>query len=265
MSTLPRLCHRAIVARALLLGFLLAAGWTAAQAARPVRVVCMIGEDEYHTWETLPEFARGEMTQAGWVTTIVQADPADKFNFPGLVEALREADLLVISVRRRPPRQEQLAAVRAYLMAGKPLVGIRTTCHAFAPLAKEPVGDGRSAWPAFDAEVLGAHYSGHHRSTEKSVVTVVPGAENHPILAGVRVSALVGNYPLYKLSPLEPDVTALLRGAIPNQPAEPLAWTRRFGPRQAKVFFTALGGEEDFRNPEFRRLLANGLKWALAE
>src|SRR6187399_673349 len=107
----------------------------------PVRaqhIVFMIGEDEYHTWETLPEFARKELEPRGYRVTIVNADTADKNNFPGLIEALRTADLLALSVRRRTPPAEQLAAVRAYLAAGKPLLGIRTACHAFALRPTDP-------------------------------------------------------------------------------------------------------------------------------
>ena len=44
-------------------------------------VVFMIGEDEYHTWETLPEFAKTDLKPKGYRVTIVQADPADKNNF----------------------------------------------------------------------------------------------------------------------------------------------------------------------------------------
>src|ERR1043166_4515579 len=95
-------------------------------------IVFMIGEDEYKTWETLPEFAKTELEPKGFRATIIQADPSDKNNFPGLIEALRDADLLFISLRRRTPYKERLEAVRAHLKAAKPLVGIRTACHAFA-------------------------------------------------------------------------------------------------------------------------------------
>ena len=93
-------------------------------ASRPVpapehpHVVFMIGEDEYHTWETLPEFAKKELEPRGYRVTIVNEDKADKNNFPGLVDALRSADLLFVSTRRRTPPSEQLNAVRAFLAAG---------------------------------------------------------------------------------------------------------------------------------------------------
>src|SRR5687767_7111089 len=82
-----------------------------APAADASRIVMMIGEDEYHTWETLPEFADKDLRPLGYQVTIVHADEANKNDFRGLVDALREADLLFISVRRRTPVKEQLEAV----------------------------------------------------------------------------------------------------------------------------------------------------------
>lgn len=99
-------------------------GMAAVKPAPSPHVVFMIGEDEYHTWETLPEFATRDLEPRGYRVTTIQQDAADKNNFPGLVDALRSADLLFISVRRRTPPLDQLNAVRAYLSSGKPLVGI---------------------------------------------------------------------------------------------------------------------------------------------
>jgi type 1 glutamine amidotransferase len=224
----------------------------------------MIGEDEYHTWETLPDFAKRELEPLGYRVTTIQQDPADKNNFPGLVEALKSADLLFVSVRRRTPPIEQLNAVRAHLAAGKPLVGIRTACHAFALRPADPPATATQAvWQAFDPQVLGGHYTNHHPEGPRTAVTVAPGARDHQILKGVTVSKLFGVGSLYKVSPLEPDTTQLLIGAIPDQSPEPIAWTHRFGEKHARVFFTSFGHPEDFTNPEFRRLLVNGISWAL--
>src|SRR5580765_7024861 len=112
-----------------LVAILVSVNIPAGSTAQSPHVVFMIGEDEYHTWETLPEFADRDLKPRGYRVTIVNEDAADKNSFPGLVDALRTADLLVVSVRRRTPLSEQLGAVRAHLAAGKPLVGIRTACH----------------------------------------------------------------------------------------------------------------------------------------
>jgi hypothetical protein len=231
------------------------------------RVVLMIGEDEYKTWETLPAFAQKELIPRGYAVRVIHSDPADKHNFPGLIEALKDADLLVLSVRRRSPPREQLAAVRRHLEAGKALIGIRTASHAFAvrgvdqvELASHPE---RAEWTEFDREVLGGNYSGHHGEGPMTRVLPAPDALDHPIRVGLAVGSWSSVASLYRTGPLSPDTQALLLGQIPGQRLEPLAWTRLYGDRRARIFYTSLGHESDFADSEFRRLLVNAVAWGL--
>lgn len=245
--------------RRLVLAFIMLA--LPAQAAN---LVFMIGEEEYLTWETLPEFAKKDIEPLGHRVAIIHADMADKNNFPGLVAALKDADLLLVSVRRRTPLKEQLDAVRAHLAEGKPLIGIRTASHAFALRPKDKLVDDKHAnWQEFDPEVLGGNYHDHHRGEDKTICTVAAGAESHPILKGITLGELIGNGTLYKNAPLAQTATPLLIGAIPDQPAEPVAWAHRFGPQQAKIFYTSLGHPDDFKESDFRKLLLNAIAWAL--
>ncbi|MGC4002622.1 MAG: isochorismatase family protein [Pirellulales bacterium] len=128
------------------------------------RVTMMIGEDEYETWETLPRFADTTLRPLGYDVTIVHASKTDPNDFPGIVESLKKTDVLILSVRRRTPPKAQLDAVRDYLNAGKPLIGIRTASHAFA--VRDPktfvASAERAIWQDFDPEVLGGRYTGHH-------------------------------------------------------------------------------------------------------
>ena len=249
-----------------LVAILVSVSMHVAMTAQSPHVVLMIGEDEYHTWETLPEFAERDLRPRGYRVTAVVADETDKHNFPGLVAALRTADLLVVSVRRRTPPREQLDAVRAHLAAGRPLVGIRTASHAFALRpADPPAAATHSTWQDFDPEVLGGHYTNHHGAGPPTTITLVSGGTIHPILKGISVAGLVGAGSLYKVSPLEKGTTPLLMGAIPGQPAEPVAWTHIYGTKRARVFYTSLGHPDDFKNAEFRRLLANGIAWGMGK
>ena len=109
-----------------------------AEADKP-HAVLLISEPEYKTNETLPEFAHKELESRGIRCTVVMGDETDGSDLPGL-EILNTADLLVMSVRRRSPRVEQLAQIRAYLQAGKPLVAIRTSSHAFHTRGQHPEG-----------------------------------------------------------------------------------------------------------------------------
>lgn len=252
--------------RSFIIAVLVALGLGTVKTQRTFHIVFMIGEDEYYTWDTLPDFAKRELEPRGYRVTTIQSDKADKNNFPGLVDALRSADLLFISVRRRTPPPDQLDAIRAHLGSGKPVVGIRTACHAFALRpADPPAGPNQAVWQAFDPQVLGGHYTNHHPAGPRTTVTIAPEARNHEILKGVTVSRLFGAGSLYKVSPLEPDTTPLLIGSIPDQQPEPIAWTHRFGAKHARVFFTSFGHPDDFTNPEFRRLLVNGIAWALGQ
>jgi type 1 glutamine amidotransferase/nicotinamidase-related amidase len=225
------------------------------------RAVFLIGEDEYKTWETLPAFAKQNLRWRGLDVSIVQQSETDKNRFPGLVNALRDADLLLVSVRRRALPKEQLDAVRAHLSAGKPLIGIRTASHAFAP--REEDANKGDAWPTFDPDVLGGHYTGHHGNDSKTTISLVPSSDSDPILTGVDVTKLSGAGSLYKVSPLDPTAKVILIGSVPDQPSEPVAWTHRSGSKQARVFYTSLGHPGDFESPAFRRLLLNAIYWGL--
>jgi type 1 glutamine amidotransferase/nicotinamidase-related amidase len=225
---------------------------------RPLAVVA-ISEDEYKTDRTLPAFLRDVVQdRLGVDTKVLLADPKDPDVIPGLAEALGKADLLVVSMRRRALPEKDLDAVRKFLAAGKPVVGIRTASHAFD--AKGKLAEGRAVWPKFDPEVLGGNYSGHHRAGAKTEVKAVPDAVKHAILSGVQ-TPFSGHGSLYKVSPLAKSATPLLAGAIPDQPQEPVAWVNQYG--KARVFYTSLGTPEDFQQAPFRRMLSNAILWAL--
>jgi type 1 glutamine amidotransferase len=239
-----------------------------ADTAAPPNVVFVIGEDEYHTWETLPAFARTELMPRGVHCTIILQDPKRKNHFPGIVRALRSADLVVLSVRRRLPPRAELDALREYLDSGKPLVGIRTACHAFSPSMNatpqnSPHTSEKDSWVEFDPQVLGGHYIGHWGDSPTTTISAPNGAGASPILNQVDVSALVGNGSLYRVKPLDPTCRAILMGKIPGKDAEPVAWTREYGSRHARVFYTSLGHPADFAEPGFRRMLVNAIAWAL--
>src|SRR5439155_26753205 len=109
---------------------------------------------------------------------------------------------------------------------------------------------------ALDKEVLGGNYQGHYKEGPVTKVSIVEKAKGHPILAGVTPFQSVGS--LYKNIGLAADSEVLLTGAIPDH-TEPIAWTRTHS--GGRVFYTSLGHPQDFKNADFRRLLANALQW----
>ena len=215
--------------------------------ARPINIVFAIGEDEYHAKETLPAFAKAELEgKLNCKCIILQSD--NKADLPGL-EALKDADLLVMFMRRRALPDEQLKMLVRYMDAGKPVVGIRTACHSF------------QNWLEFDATVFGSHYNNHYPANKgQMTVTAAHSAQGHPILRGVAASWQTSSS-LYKMLPLSETCMPLLNGVWADKPAEPLAWTTTY--HGGKVFFTSLGSSDDFKDQNFRRLLRNGMYWAL--
>jgi nicotinamidase-related amidase/type 1 glutamine amidotransferase len=225
---------------------------------RPIAVLA-ISEDEYKTEQTLPAFMRDVVQdRLGVDAKILLGDPKEPNTIPELAEALETADLLLVSIRRRALPARDMDAIRKFVAAGKPIVGIRTASHAFD--AKGQLAEGRAVWPKFDAEVLGGNYTGHYGTATKTTVNPVKEAINHPILVGVQ-TPMTGHGSLYKVSPLAKTTTPLLTGSIPGQPSEPVAWVNKSG--RSRVFYTSLGSPDDFRSPAFRRLLSNAILWAL--
>ncbi len=219
-------------------------------------VLFLIGEPEYQTATTLPEFAASELVPRGLRCAFATEDAVDHDDFTGL-DALPGADLLVISVRRHAPSAAHLALVRAHLAAGKPVVGIRTASHAFAATPKDAA---HAAWPSFDHDILGGSYAGHYDDLPARLSAAAPAA-GHPILLGVDVAALA-HRKLYRNSTLAPGATALIDGVSQGESAlQHVAWVNQAG--ASRVFYTSLGTPGDFVQPAFRRLLANAVFWAL--
>ena len=231
------------------------------QPVAPKRIVLAIAEPEYETHITLPAFAAGALhSPFGFEIVEVGADPIMGNRLSGFVEALAEADLLILSIRRRALHPQEMAALKRYLAAGKPLIGIRTASHAFAPRGEHPAGF--VTWPQFDAEIFGGSYHGHHGVGPKTAVTLAPDSNGHAILQGVQLP-FTGHGSLYQVRPLGQETEPLLIGRIDDAEPEPVAWTRTVG--SSRIFYTSLGHKDDFREPSFIRLLRNASLWAMEQ
>jgi nicotinamidase-related amidase/type 1 glutamine amidotransferase len=223
---------------------------------RRPHVVVLCSEPEYQTEQSLPPFALQELGQ-DFRVSFVWHDERDPNHFPGL-EVLRDADALLVSVRRRTPRPQELALVREYVAAGKPVIGIRTANHAFC-LRNKDAAAGLAQWPEFDRDVIGGSYTNHYGDGPLTTLSVAsPELAEHPILAGVDLSEFQGHGSLYKVAPLQPGATAILHGSIPNETAEPVAWLYRRADG-GRSFYSSLGHIEDFAQPAFRTMLRNAI------
>ena len=216
-------------------------------AADSQKIVFVAGEYEYLSRETLPKFAEefGKTTAAEVVVLKRPEDPKQQ-TIPGL-EALRDADLLVLFVRRMTLPENELKQFRDYMQSGKPLVALRTSSHAF------------ENWKEFDKEVLAGNYQGHHGAKLKTTVSLQPNLTEDPILRGV--AGFVSDGSLYRNTPLQSGAKPLLMGEVEGKPPEPIAWTHNY--QGARVFYTSLGHPNDFKEESFRRLIMNAIIWAL--
>jgi type 1 glutamine amidotransferase len=236
------------------------------------KVVFVTGDHEYSSEATMPLLAKALERDYGMQVTVLKSHPDHNAeeNIPGL-EALKDADLAVFFLRWRRLPAEQVQYIDDYLKSGKPVVGLRTSTHAF----NYPAGHPLEKWNAFGEFALGAPpgwggkaghtHCGHACSTD---VSVVKDAVKHPVLTGVEPSFHVSSW-LYKVLPDYPakGSTWLLMGKAVNPDKagfqdNPVAWTWQTA-AGGRVFATTLGHPEDFSVEAFQRLMINGIHWTL--
>jgi type 1 glutamine amidotransferase len=252
---------------------------TPAQAAesRPQKIlVFILAENEYQAWRTIPGF--GQMLedkygfQCEYLTSSTDDKDPNRFFIPRM-EQVKKADLVLVFARRRALPSEQIQTLKEYLDSGKPLIGIRTACHAFdanlvvpkeggAPVAANVrLSEGLEQWKTFDKDVFGCSYHGHYEPGIVTVVTVNPEKKGHPILTGVPETFESPSW-LYVVAPLAPTAEALMMGKIPGKDAEAVLLTNTYK-RGSRIVYTSLGHWDDFKLPAFQRILINSVFWTM--
>ena len=245
---------------------LLFIGVTSFVPAANIVIMTVEDPDNYDAPNTMLDFAEKDLRPRGHHVTIIKGDRPEKHHFAGLVEALKDADLLVLFSRRRFPPKEQMAVIRAHLNRGRPLLGIRTANHAFIPKPTDTIDPSLATWPTFTHDVLGGENTGYETKGLPYGVSVAPGAEGSTLLAGVNAANIRGHQSLYKVLPLASNATPLLIGSAlagSTTPPQPIAWTRICGENNARIFYTSLGAPEDMRLVDVRTLLLNAVAWTL--
>jgi len=245
--------------------------WSQSKTKKPL-VVFVTGDHEYGSEATMPLLAAELEKNYNMRTIVLKSSPDQNAeeNIPGL-EVLKDADLAVFFLRWRRLPESQVKFIDDYLKSGKPLVGFRTTTHAF----NYPTGHPLEKWNAFGERAFGAppgwggaakhtHY-GHKSSTD---VSIIQEAAKHPILTGVDKNFHVKSW-LYKVLPDFPakGSTWLLMGkpVNPDTPEainNPVAWTWQTA-AGGKTFMTTLGHPEDFQLEAVQRLAINAVHWTL--
>ncbi|MCC9603242.1 isochorismatase family protein [Stieleria sp. JC731] len=231
-------------------------------------IAMMIGESEYNTAVSLPAYALENLGKQYRVVYVLESlDAAD--GFVGL-EQLEQAELLIVSVRRKLLPIKQLELVRQFIELGKPVIGIRTASHAFClrnpESAKQESKAEFAQWPEFDSQVFGGHYTNHHGNNLASLVSFVgePGQEKgqstnpmtSSLLQGVDRQPFQQGGSLYKVRPLADGTQVLAVGRANGVEEEPVAWTYQRSDG-GWSFYTSLGHEKDFLSAPFVQMLTN--------
>ena len=226
-------------------------------AAKPLRIGYFYGQKEYDGEGALRWLAGKLEVDHGaksffFAGQDVDSDTSDAtaLVIPNLGE-LDSLDVLVLDVRRFWLNKPQLAKMQAFLNSGKGIVGIRAAAYAF------------SSWNAgfgMDSVILGGAYNGHTDDFGYEVEVTASG-KKHPIFTGVSPWKAGDKLYLqdYKGRTLQPDCDILLYG-VQGAVRSPVAWTRvRMG---SNIFNTTTGVQSDLKDPQFQKMIVNGVLWA---
>jgi len=257
-------------------------------------IVLVSGDEEYRSEELLPQLGKILSKRHGFKCTVLfPIDPKDGTispgvmnNIPGL-EALRTADLLILMIRLRELPEAQMKEIADYIESGRPMMGLRTATHAFkfdSKSAYNKYGFGNPDKASATArELMGETWVGHHgkHDGESTRGMFAPGAENHPILQGIKDGEVWSPTDVYACKlPLAGDSQPLLLGAVlsgmtpqskpsagvKNNPMMPVVWTKTYRGvhgKPARMVTSTMGCAEDLLNAGQRRLLVNAAYWAL--
>lgn len=262
-------------------------------AGKGKHVVLLAGDEEYRSEEAMPMLAHILSQRHGFECTVLFSADADgtinpnKGESVGKPEALDSADAIVMSLRFRKWPDEAMRHFDGAIQRGVPVVGLRTSTHAF----QLPASSAFKSYNSFGKKVLGeqwvSHWGRHKSEATRGVVEEASAAD--PVLNGVK--DVFGTTDVYEAAP-PADAVILLRGRVlagmkpddapaayekqrsgdkqkqdVNTPMMPVAW-RREVPNSAgktnRVVCTTMGSATDLLNEDLRRLVVNGVFWGLA-
>ncbi len=259
-------------------------------------VVLLAGDEEYRSEEAMPMLAKVLAVRHGFKCTVLFSmgtngtiNPNNGASLSG-PEAFDSADAIVMSLRFRHWSDDTMKRFEGAFNRGVPVIGLRTSTHAFSGLAKGRPWD-KWNWNnkgGFGKQVLGETWVSHWGSHKKEATLgiIEAAAKNEPVLRGV--ADLFGTSDVYEAAP-PADAKILARGQVlkgmnptdapaayqkkqkgaevgVNDPMQPIAWTREHKNDSGKVnriLCTTMGAASDFPSEGLRRLVVNGVFWGL--
>jgi hypothetical protein len=255
-------------------------------------VVLLAGDEEYRSEEALPMLGKILSTHHGFRCTVVFSVDQDGTINPNRgdscakPEALDSADVIVMSLRFRKWPDAAMKHLDDAILRGVPVIGLRTSTHPF----QLPPISGFKHYNQFGKKVLGegwiSHWGRHKVEATRGVIE--PANASHPLLRGV--TDVFGDTDVYEVYP-PADATILMRGQVlkgmnqddppaayektrksdgetqdVNTPMMPIAWSRDVPNEKGginRVLCTTMGSSTDLASEGLRRLVVNGVFWAL--
>ncbi len=254
-------------------------------------VVLISGDEEYRSEESLPMLAKILSERHGFKTTVLFSLNDDGTINPknqkslSHPEALDSADAVIILTRFRNWPEETLVRFKNAMNRGIPVIGLRTSTHAFSGIKGQHADLNR-----WGKTVLGEEWVSHwgNHKSEATLGIIEPSAKGSPILNGV--TKVFGDSDVYEAHPPK-DATILMRGQVldgmtpdsapvvrskprstdkqtqdVNDPMMPIAWTREVRTstgKSQKIFVTTMGAASDLVNEDLRRMVVNAVYWGL--
>lgn len=261
-------------------------------------IVLLSGDEEYRSEEALPMLGKILSQRHGFRSTVLfSVDPDGTIN-PKASRSLSDpavldtADAIVMSLRFRAWPDDAMARFDKYLRAGKPIVALRTSTHAFNGF---PKGSPWESWNynnqgGFGKRVLGETWLTHwgRHKVEATRGAIEASQKAHPLLRGV--TSIFGDTDVYEAYP-PADATVIVRGIVlktltpdsapadhrktratdkqeqpVNDPPMPVVWTRLHqneGGTTNRILTTTMGSATDLEDEGLRRIVVNGVYWGL--
>ena len=279
-----------VVALVLLQTFAQAKDWVVYEGdkgpGKGKHIVFIASDHEYRGEETCPAIARLLAKHYGFKCTVLFGlddeghIKAGSSNVPGM-EALDDADMMFLFLRFLAPDDASMAHFEAYLDRGGPVLGLRTTTHAFKGLSGKYEkynfrfgGDDYKL--GFGRQVLGETWAGHYGHNHKcsTRLDAIPEQAGHPVLTGVKDMHTKAG--AYSAKPMPGSVIlannqvlkTMEQGSEPleGKPPMPALWVRSYKSKsgsEGRVFCSTQGASEDIVNEGFRRCVVNGVFWCM--
>ena len=257
-------------------------------------IVFISGDEEYRSEEALPMLAKILSKKYGFTCTVLfsidpktgMIDPKNQTNIPGL-NNLEKADLMFMSLRFRELPDDQMKNIVNNLESGKPVIGIRTSTHAFnytrnkkSIYARYDFKSTVSEWEdGFGRQILGEtwvdHHGKHGKEGTRGLINGIEQNAKNPLLNGVGDIWCATD--VYTVRELPSNARILIfgqptKGMTPDAPVNtekslmPVAWTRNYltpSGKKGREFATTMGASVDLVNEDLRRLLVNAVFWSL--